>query len=174
MIQPQYGRIDLATALALIASEQERNGQPQALFAAFDRYCAESVGHKLFTLLAWAPESNDVHRLYTSRPQEYPLLGRKAMGPTEWGALVLKGGQSWIGYTADDMRWAFPDHELIASLDCAACISSPVLWDGKVLGVVSALGPENAYHEADLAGLDAIAPLLAAGFLAAGFLAARA
>ncbi|TWG98914.1 hypothetical protein L598_001700000070 [Mesorhizobium sp. J18] len=167
MTKHSYGRIDIDIALSKIGAGQASNGQPEALFSAFDSYCADTLGHRLFTLLAWAPETNDVERLYSSRPTEYPLLGRKVMGPTPWGAVVLKGGKTWIGRTADDIRWAFPDHELIASLGCAACINAPVLWDGKVLGVISVLGPENAYDEADLAGLAAIAPLLVPGFLAA-------
>ena len=158
--------VDLASALVTLGQAQAAQGQPAALFAAFDRLCAETFGHRLFTLLEWAPRTNDVERLYSSRPQEYPLSRRKPMGPTEWGALVLKGKQNWIGRTAEDMRWAFPDHELIASLGCAACINAPVLWDGEVLGVVSVLGPENAYDDRDLEALVALAPLLAPGFLA--------
>lgn len=166
MTKTEKDPIDIAATVAALAGTQAGKGQPEALFAAFDRCCAEAFGHRLFTILEWAPETNDVERLYSSRPAEYPLLGRKAMGPTEWGALVLKGGQSWIGRTAEDIRWAFPDHELIASLGCASCINAPVLWDGKVLGVVSVLGPENAYDASDLAALVAIAPLLVPGFLA--------
>lgn len=158
--------VDIAAATLHLGEAQAQKGQPAALFAAFDRLCAGTLGHRLLTLLEWAPETNDVERLYSSRPQDYPLLRRKPMGPTEWGALVLKGGQSWIGRTADDIRWAFPDHELIASLGCASCINAPVLWDGEVLGVASLLDAENAYDEADLQALVAIAPLLAPGFLA--------
>lgn len=165
MTTPHLGRVDAADALQAIGSAQAAPDQPAALFAAFDRYCAQTFGHRLFTVLEWAPETNDVQRLYSSRPSEYPLLNRKPMGPTEWGARVLKGGRSWIGRNADDIRWAFPDHELIASLGCAACINAAVLWNGEVLGVVSVLGPENAYDDADLAGLVAIAPLLGPGFL---------
>jgi GAF domain-containing protein len=161
-----FGRLDVAAALQTLGAAQATECQPGALFAAFDRVCGETFGHRLFTILAWAPATNDVERLYSSRPDDYPLLGRKAMGPTEWGAHVLKGGKTWIGRNADDIRWAFPDHELIASLGCAACINAPVLWNGQVLGVVSVLGPEGAYGEDDLHGLDTIAPLLAPGFLA--------
>ncbi|MEO3388610.1 GAF domain-containing protein [Mesorhizobium sp. CAU 1741] len=166
MTSRPLGRFDAAAALAAIGGAQAGSGQPATTFAAFDHYCQEAVGHRLFTMLEWAPATNDVERLYSSRPVEYLLLGRKAMGPTEWGAKVLKGGENWIGRNADDIRWAFPDHELIASLGCAACINAPILWDGAVLGVVSVLGPENAYDDNDLAGLVAIAPLLAPAFLA--------
>ena len=167
MAEPgSHGRFDIAEALLRLTPSGSGGGQPRPLFEAFDRLCAERVGHSLFTILAWAPASNDVQRLHSSRPAEYRLLGRKAMGPTAWGERVLKRGETWIGRNADDIRWAFPDHELIAGLGCAACINAPVRWDGRVLGVVSVLGPEAAYDEADLRGLDAIAPLLVPGFLA--------
>lgn len=166
MTNSNKSRVDIAVALSTIGKAQSETGQPAALFTAFDQYCADRFDHRLFTILEWAPDKNDVERLHSSRPAEYPLLGRKAMGPTEWGALVLKGGQSWIGRNANDIYWAFPDHELIASLGCASCINAPVLWDGKVLGVASVLGVESQYDDGDLAGLVAIAPLLVPGFLA--------
>lgn len=166
MSKKMFGRFDAALAVSAMGIAQAKAGQPAVIFAAFDRLCAEALGHQLFTVLEWAPRTNDVERLYSSRPKEYPLLGRKAMGPTKWGEKVLKGGQGWIGRNAEDIRWAFPDHELIASLGCAACINAPILWNDTVLGVVSVLGPQDAYDEDDLSGLVALAPLLTAGFLA--------
>lgn len=161
-------RFDLSEALQELGSEQACSGQPDGLFALFDRICQDRFGHRLFTLLAWAPETNDVERLYSSRPADYPLLGRKAMGPTQWGAKVLKGGETWLGRDAADIRWAFPDHELILSLGCEACLNTPVLYDGRVLGVVSVLGPEGAYDHADLEALVRLTPALVPAFLAAG------
>lgn len=161
------GRFDIPAALRILGEAAAEAGQPQALFAAFDRLCKQNVGHELFTLLAWDAPAGEVERIYSSRPTEYPLKGRKPMGPTEWGARVLKGRQTWLGNGADDIRWAFPDHELILSLGCEACINAPVRWDGDVLGVVSALGPMGSYDEADLAGLDLLAATLAPAYLAA-------
>lgn len=158
-------RFDPAAALEVLGRAQAAPGQPQALFDAFEQLCADAVGHRLFTLLAWQPHSGEVARVHSSRPAEYPLRGRKPMGPTEWGARVLHRGEPWLGRTADDIVWAFPDHELIASLGCASCMSVPVLWDGRVLGVIAVLDAAGAYDEADLHGLGRIAPLLAPGFL---------
>ena len=160
-------RFDQLAASRQIAAAQAAAGQPEVLFAAFDRLCADAVGHRLFTLLAWDAAGNDVERIYSSRPAEYPLLGRKAMGSTAWGARVLKGRETWIGSTAEDIRWAFPDHELILSLGCEACINAPVRWNGTVLGAVSVLGPAGAYDEADLVGLDLASQALAPAFIAA-------
>lgn len=162
------GRFEIAEALAQLAAEQARPGQPQGVFALFDRICQDRFGHRLFTLLAWAPETNDVQRLHSSRPAEYVLGARKAMGPTQWGEKVLKGGETWLGRNAADIRWAFPDHELILSLGCEACLNTPVLFDGRVLGAVSVLGPAGAYDDADLETLVRLTPALVPAFLGAG------
>jgi hypothetical protein len=93
---------------------------------------------------------------------------RKRMGPTPWGAWVLGSGRSWLGSSAEDMRWAFPDHELIAALGCAACLNSPVSWNGAVLGAITVLGAAGAYRTSDLEALEAIS-----GFLVGPLLATR-
>ncbi len=159
------GRFDTAAALDRLGRAQAQPGQPAALFQAFEALCAETVGHLLFTLLAWRPATGEVARVHSSRPDAYPLRGRKPMGPTPWGARVLHGGRPWMGRSADDVVWAFPDHELITSLGCESCLSAPVLWDGRVLGVTAVLDRADAYRPGDLAGLCRIAPLLAPGFL---------
>ena len=41
-------------------------GPPDALFKAIDKALAETVGHKLFTLLYVAPNKRRVKRLYTN------------------------------------------------------------------------------------------------------------
>lgn len=158
-------RFDTGQALRLLGEAQRLPDQPGALFEAADGLCQHAVGHRLFTLLAWRPATGEVARVYSSRPQDYPLGGRKPMGPTQWGAHVLHGAAPWLGQTPEDIVWAFPDHALIASLGCGACMSVPICWKGTVLGVVSVLDAEGAYDAQDLAGLALIAPLLVPGFL---------
>lgn len=161
-----HGRFDPAAALASVGPALALQGQPEAGFAAFSDHCHARAGHRLFTLLAWIAEDNDVQRIWSSRPADYPTAARKPMGVTEWGARVLHRRELWMGYSAEDIRWAFPDHALIESLGCASCIHALVEWDGRLLGVVSMLDAAHAYTPADMAGLNAIAPLLAPGFLA--------
>lgn len=159
-------RFDLEKALTTIGPALAAPGQPDAGFAAFSDHCQARAGHRLLTLLAWMEADNDVQRIWSSNPVDYPVSARKPMGVTEWGSQVLHRRQPWIGRNADDIRWAFPDHALIERLGCASCISGLVEWDGQLLGVVAMLDAENAYTEDDMAGLNAIAPLLAPGFLA--------
>lgn len=143
-------------------------GQPQTTFRAFDRICAELFGHRLFTILAWEAGADEVERVYSSRPAEYPISARKRMGPTPWGERVLRQGRSWLGTSARDMRWAFPDHDLIAGLGCAACLNAPVRWNGTVLGAINILDAEGAYTPPDLEALEAMS-----GFLVGPLLAVR-
>lgn len=151
-------RIDLAWAGIELSEALARPGQPQSIFEAFERVLQEAIGHQLFTILAWRSGSSDVERLHASRPAEYPPQGRKRMGPTPWGAHVLEKGLPWFGRNADDIRWAFPDHELILSLGCESCLNAPVRHDGRVLGVVSVLDAEDRYRQSEL---EALVPLSA-------------
>ncbi len=162
-------RLDVSAAAEALTDALAQTEQPRATFQAFDEALSATIGRRLFTVLAWRPETGRVERLHTSRPEEYPLAGRKPMGPTPWGARVLKQGLSWFGSSAEDIRWAFPDHELIASLGCASCLNVPVRFDGKVLGAISVLDAEGCYEESDLQPLARLS-----GFLVAPILAVRA
>ena len=79
MADTDTGRFDPAAALVRLGEAQARPNQPGPLFTAFDAICAEAVGHRLFTLLAWRPETGEVARVHSSRPSEYPLRARKPM-----------------------------------------------------------------------------------------------
>jgi hypothetical protein len=58
------------------------------------------------------------------------------------------------------MREAFPDHELIKSLGCSACLSVPVVAMGKSIGAISILHEEGKYSTSDLGDLAACSALL--------------
>ena len=156
---------DALALSARLADALAAPGQPLPTFQAADRIAAELLGHRLFTILAFRAAAGEVERMYSSRPAEYPLLGRKKMGPTPWGDVVLKGGKPWFGAAADDIRWAFPDHELILSLGCETILNAPVRFDGRTLGVISVLDGPGAYGESDLALVTFMAPHLAAALL---------
>ncbi|MEM0936222.1 MAG: GAF domain-containing protein [Pseudomonadota bacterium] len=118
------------------------------LFKAVETALGQIVGHKLFTLMAIDWEGAAAARIYTSHPEAYPVGGRKALGAlTAWGEIVLRGRQPWIGNSTEDIRDAFPDHELIASLGCAACLNLPVI-DAEGPGGARVIGTVNLLHEA--------------------------
>ena len=114
-------------------------------FDALEQDIAQNIGFRLFTvLLVDLPE---VVRLHSSNLVEYPISGRKLMGPTPWGTHVITQGNTWLGQGAADIEWAFPDHALIASLGCGSCLSIPVRHDGQTLGTLNILDAEGRYND---------------------------
>ena len=95
-----------------------RTSDTPALFRALDAALKQTVGHKLFTLLYVAPNGRRVKRIYTNMPKEYPVGGYKEIEETKWREKIISKGESWVGYDAKDIEWAFFDHELIKSLGC--------------------------------------------------------
>jgi GAF domain-containing protein len=91
--------------------------------------------------------------------------GLKRMGPTPWGDLVLERKQCYVTAGAEGIRWAFPDHELIASLGLASAINVPLVAMGQVLGTINVLDVAGRYTASDLPVVQSVAPYLVAPFL---------
>lgn len=126
----------------------ERCQTADDLYPALEHALGAMIGHKLFTLMALDYGTNEAARIYTSHPVEYPIGGRKPLGEmTGWGKHVLEGLQPWIGKDADDIRWAFFDHETIAALGCASCLNMPVIDTARADGP-KVIGTINLLHEA--------------------------
>lgn len=140
-------------------------GQPETAYRALDAATRAVPGHRLFTLLY--VDGAEVARVYSSRPAEYPVAGRKAMGPTPWGDLVLRRHQPFLGRDSAAIRWAFPDHALIESMGLGAVINIPVLYDGACIGTMNLLDAEYAYQPEHIAPVAALAALLVPAFLEA-------
>ena len=151
--------------LATLAALLQQPGQPEPVFKAFDDIARRLVGHELFTLLY--VDGQEVARIYSNRPSEYPVSGRKTMGPTPWGKHVIDGKEPYLGKDKAGIRWAFFDHELIESMGLGSVINVPALYDGQVVGTINLLAPEHHYREEHIAPIVQLAPLLVPGFLEA-------
>ncbi len=65
---------------AACARALSKGSGPEALYSAVDASVKALVGHRLFTLLVVVEGGQEVERLYTSDPVNYPLTGRKPLG----------------------------------------------------------------------------------------------
>ncbi|WP_027576893.1 GAF domain-containing protein [Bradyrhizobium sp. WSM1743] len=137
--------------LCAVAAAQGRVDQPDALFAALDQGLKSAIGHKLFTVLTYDEATSELARLYSNLPGLYPTGGRKRLAPGPWTEAVLDRGEAYIGYTGDDLRTVFSDHELIASLGCESVLNMPVRWRGRTLGSLNLLHEAGWYGEDDAA-----------------------
>ena len=142
-----------------------RSGPTDSLFKAVDKATAETVGHKLFTLLYVAPNGKRVKRLYTNMPKEYPVGGYKEVKDTPWHQRVVQEMRAWVGYDAKDIEWAFFDHKLILSLGCESAMNVPVVYGGRLLGTMNLLDAGGHYKESDPARCEPFAALLVGPFL---------
>jgi GAF domain len=148
-----------------ILAALEKPGQPGVIFTALDRQTKSLVGHQLFTLLY--VDGDEVARVYSNRPAEYAVSGRKPMGKTPWGDLVLKRCKPYLGRDKQGIRWAFFDHALIESMGLGSVINIPVVYDGACLGTMNLLDAEHHYRLEHVALVAALAPLLIPAFLEA-------
>jgi hypothetical protein len=148
-----------------ILTALEQPGQPDVIFTALDRLTKSLVGHQLFTLLY--ADGDEVARIYSNRPAEYAVSGRKPMGKTPWGDLVLKSCKPYLGCDKQGIRWAFFDHALIESIGLGSVINIPVVYDGACLGTMNLLDAEHHYRPEHIAPVAALAPLLIPAFLEA-------
>ncbi len=153
----------MTDALADLSTLLAEPGQPERLYKALDETTAKLVGHKLFTLLY--VDGDEVARVYSNRPAEYPVSGRKRMGPTPWGDAVLKGQQPYLGRDRAAIRWAFPDHALIESMGLGSVINVIVVYDGAAIGTMNLLDVEHHYREEHVFVVQRLAPLLIPAFL---------
>ncbi len=150
-MRPEPGEGDQRAALTECAAAMNQPGQPATAFDAVEAALGRLIGHKLFTLMILDEAAGEAERVYSNQPEAYPVLGRKALGAvTDWGRHVIEGRQPYLGRTAADIRWAFFDHALIASLGCGSVINLLVLHDNRLLGTVNMLHEEGYYRERDL------------------------
>ena len=142
--------IDPWPHIALVAQALGQAGQPHGLFAALDRATGATLGHRLFTVLRYHPDTQESERLYTNQGTAYPVGGRKAVRPTPVTARIFGERRPYIGRTAADIRASFGDADLILSLGCESVLNLPVVFDGRVLGTVNLLHAAGWYDEGDL------------------------
>lgn len=148
----------------LYAAMQQPN-QPVPFFREMDALLQQEVGHVLFTLLA--VDGGEVVRIYSSDTKHYPVSGRKPMTNTPWGHYVIGQKKSFLAKDMDGLKWAFFDHELIASLGGGTQINVPVVFDGSVIGTINLTHREAGYDETHLARVEVFAPWLVPYFLRA-------
>jgi GAF domain-containing protein len=133
---------------------------PDEAYRAIDELAQRALGHKLLTVLVFRPETVEVERLYSSNTQAYPVGGRKQKKGTPWGERVLDRGEFYIAKGPDDIKWAFSDHELIASLGITGMINVPILFGGRCIGTLNISHEAGRFTEADFPAARTLAGLV--------------
>jgi hypothetical protein len=137
-----------------------------AFFAAMRDALDAVFGYRLLTGLRYHPDSGDTERFYTSDPGAYPVGGRKHPTSGFWMQRLFVERKPYIGYSADDIREFFADHELILSLGCESILNLPVRHGGSVIGTINLLHEAGWYGEDDVPTGEIFAALAAPAILA--------
>ncbi|MFC0696135.1 GAF domain-containing protein [Paraburkholderia humisilvae] len=152
-------------ALDEIALTLAQPCQRTAVYHTVEDVMQRLIGHRLFTLLAVLPGGHRVQRFWSSNETVYPPSGRKCLDSTPWGEVVLKNKKAWLGRNAADIRWAFADHALIASLGLGSVINVPIVVRGQLLGTMNLLHRENHFTVDDVTIAARVAPYLIPAFI---------
>jgi GAF domain-containing protein len=136
------GGADPVPHLAAVAAALAEPDQPAASFTALEAALGATIGHRLFSVMRHAPEEGWNARVHSSLPEAWPVGGRKPIRwDHPWAEQVLWRGEAWIGRGAAEMRWAYPDHDLIAAHGMTEAMNLPVRWRGRTLGALNLLRP---------------------------------
>ena len=151
--------------LSRVAGAHAKRPQPEALLSALGSAVQEAIGYRLFTVLMHDAEAGLMRRIYSTRPDINPVGGSKPVTDSDWMKQVLVRGEPYIGYTADDLKTVFFDHEILASIGCGSVLNMPVVWSGTVLGSLNMLHQEGWYNDAHLPMARLFAQLAAPGLM---------
>ena len=115
------------------------------IFNSLENILNDFIGHKLFTILKFDKINSNLERVYTSKPREYPLQGKKDVIRNFWQVQVLEKGIAYIGYNFQDIKTSFSDFDLIKKLGCSSVLIIPVKSGGNIKGSVNLLHEESWY-----------------------------
>jgi hypothetical protein len=151
--------------VAWLASIAAETG-PQGLFAAADQLVQRTIGHKLFTVMRVHEAAQEVERLYSSNVEAYPVGGRKSKRDAPWSRVVLTEGRVFVARTPAEVRDAFADHELIASLGIGSIMNVPIGLAGRRLGTMNVCHQAGWFTPGDAETGRVVAALLTPAVLA--------
>lgn len=137
-----------------------RNPDPLPRIQAADRLGRSLVGHGLLTAMVFDRDAMTVERVFSSRPAEYPVGGRKPKRDTAWGRQVLLEGRRFEGEGESAIREHFADHEVILGLGLRSIVNLPILQGGRCLGTLNILWPAPVLNQ-DCVSVARILALLA-------------
>lgn len=134
--------------------------QPETGLRVVDDIAAKSVGHGLFTVMVLHRDAMQVQRIYSNRPDVYPVGGRKEKRDTPWARQVIDKATPFLGRDAEAIREHFDDHQTIADMGLASILNMPVIYDGVVLGTMNLLHSEGHYSQNDITAAGILANAL--------------
>lgn len=100
-----------------------------------------------------------LRRIWSSRPDAYPVGGGKTKTLTSWSRQLLVQGEVFVGEGDASLASVFDDHARIASLGLHAVVNVPLLRDGRCVATFNVLGTRPAWLAGEVAAIELLALL---------------
>ncbi|MFH5927114.1 GAF domain-containing protein [Roseomonas xinghualingensis] len=133
---------DLLGSLIEAFEEAARQDGPLPRVRAADQLGHKLVGQQLCTAMVFDRATMTVQRLFSSRPNEYPVGGRKPKRDTAWGRQVLLEARRFEGEGEEAIRKHFADHDVILGLGLRSIVNAPIILGGSCVGTLNMLWPD--------------------------------
>ncbi|MDN7180490.1 GAF domain-containing protein [Caballeronia sp. SEWSISQ10-4 2] len=136
------------TAITSLAYSLHCGEAPDVFWKNLERTLQDAFGHRLFTVLAYDPQSRLLERVYSTRPDFNPVGGRKRVTKSMWTRHVLEDGKIFRGSTREDIKAVFSDYEVLWANGCESVLNIPVRKQGVTIGSLNLLDRAGQYNDA--------------------------
>jgi transcriptional regulator with GAF, ATPase, and Fis domain len=136
---------------ALISNAAAQDGEPHRLLEILAKAAGDLLNVEVITLSSFDPSTWESERLYSTRPVQYPVSGKKPVNQTRWTDWVMKQKRTFVANTTAEIAEVFFDHDDISKLGCESIINIPIVFCGSVIGTINCLGPARHFGPENVA-----------------------
>lgn len=163
----ENGPLTLPAGAALaLCRELPRAADLATALQTIERVRQELLGDGLLTVNhvqrpehADAADLIDLQRIWSSRPAEYPVAGRKRKGLTPWTRQLLLSGEIFIGEGSAALRQVFDDSPLILSMGLQSVMNVPLLRADACFATFNVLGTRPQWTALEKQQIELLAAL---------------
>nr|WP_255662792.1 GAF domain-containing protein [Acidovorax sp. D4N7] len=117
-----------------------------------------TVNHVEWPAAGKQAEIIDLQRIWSSRPAEYPVAGRKRKQLTPWTRQLLLSSEIFIGEGPEALAQVFDDNRLILSMGLRSVMNVPLVGaDGRCFATFNVLGPQDPWTEVEKMQIEVLA-----------------
>ena len=103
-------------------------------------------------------ETIDLQRIWSSRPAEYPVAGRKRKALTPWTRQLLLSSEIFLGEGPAALAQVFDDNGLILSMGLQSVMNVPLVGaDGRCFATFNVLGTRAQWTEGEKLRIEMLA-----------------
>lgn len=119
-----------------------------------------TVNHVEWPASGAQAETIDLQRIWSSRPAEYPVAGRKRKALTPWTRQLLLSSEIFLGEGPDALAQVFDDNRLILSMGLQSVMNVPLVRaDGQCFATFNVLGTRAQWSEVEKLRIELLAAL---------------